>query len=339
MADVTIEKAKTFAEIIKEYGLNDEQVEFIQAYSKKRTTTRFEKEAAKLIGNPEMIKDWRYEGYYDTGYRGGDTCSLNHKLRYVHFARNIHTNESVKFGIKCVTDFFKLTPLALKLIRQGFNEANGEINECLAKFIKHGSFEKYVEKTDIVNRAEYVIENANNLLMRPYKDAFEESLLIGELMGFLTMKLPIPNWFEYRINSIYQREMTKLATPIDNDPLYKDSIAKAKKLITDSNFKANHADAYKTVNDMLAKLKQYSGLSPAAKVFFEKIVNVEWNVFDTILLDLKNKQRADFKDYTEFDFIQKILRDYDKYGMTEKQAAWVKKIHVRMTQPQLQTAL
>lgn len=338
VAELKVDKTKTFAEIISAYGLTQEQVEFYQSFSRKRTTTRFEKQAAAKVGDPEMIKDWRYEGYYDTGEFGRGKCSLGHKLRYVHFARNIKTGEQVKFGIKCVTDFFKLTPLALKLIRQGFNEANNEIKESLEKFVKFGSFEAYNAKTDIVNRANLVLENNPNALCRPYKDALEESLLVGEMMGFLAMKLPVPNWFEYKINNVYGREMHKLNTPVDNDPIYKEAIAKAKTLLTDLTFKSNHSVIYNTINDMLTKLREHSSMSPKAKDFFDKLVNVEWTKLDPIVKDLLAMNRTDFKAYSDWDFVQKVAGSYNQYGVSPKQAAVLVKIHKGYNQPGLQAA-
>ena len=99
------EKRKTFAEIIKEFGLNQEQVDFYRSYSMERSRLAYERVAAEQVGNTDLMEDWEYEGYYDAGFRGADHCSAGHALRYVHIAHNKKTDKRIKFGIICVRDF------------------------------------------------------------------------------------------------------------------------------------------------------------------------------------------------------------------------------------------
>ena len=156
---------KTFAEIIKEYGLNDEQVAFIKQYSMERSRRAYEKVAAREIGNDELIKDWTYAGYYDAGYRGADYCSAGHALRYVHIARNINTGKEIKFGIVCVRDFFNLTDVQIKFIKNGFAEANVEIQQVLDTYIKfNGDFNKYEEEYHYHKKLMTILDNDPSII-------------------------------------------------------------------------------------------------------------------------------------------------------------------------------
>ena len=77
---------------------------------------------------------WAYAGFIDTGYHGGDHCAFGHALRYLHIAWDVEksdieeaffgirynkrvekvledeANNAIKFGIKCVGDFFDIDP-------------------------------------------------------------------------------------------------------------------------------------------------------------------------------------------------------------------------------------
>lgn len=64
---------KTLGDYINDLGLTPEQVEFINSYSEMRAASRFEREALRIVGKPELIGDWVYGGYIDTGFHGGNT--------------------------------------------------------------------------------------------------------------------------------------------------------------------------------------------------------------------------------------------------------------------------
>lgn len=203
------ERKQTFAEIIKEYGMTDEQVAFLQQFSKERSCRAYEKVAESKIGSAELATDWKYNGYYDSGYRGAEHCSAGHALRYVHIAKNVKTGEEIKFGIKCVSDFFSITPVQLKFIQNGFAEANREIEDSINSYIKAGGdFDVYNKSVDdIASKLKAVIEYDANLLMRhdSYADAFLETMKVAEMQQFVDLKLPLPNSFKWTISSAYRR--------------------------------------------------------------------------------------------------------------------------------------
>ena len=306
-----VEAGKTFADIIAEYGLNQEQINILQDFSKKRTTTRFERLMAEEIGDPEMIKDFRYCGYYDAGYYGAGKCSVGHKLRYVHIAKNVHTDEEIKFGILCVTDFFKLTPLALKLIKQGFYEANKEITQSLEKFIEHGSFEKYNEKTDIVKKLEAVIEYANDRLPRPFYDTFEEMFTIGTMQSFLEMKIPVPDWFEFRVNEIYKDVQVMLR----NKPVFE----KLERFETEEINISN--DLREKIHNRIEFLKTRLATTTSAINGINKIVNTDWNsaVYYLEQIDESKLQKDQSNEV-------KHIKDTLYTGVTEEQLSKLKNI-------------
>ena len=219
------QRKQTFAEIIEQYGMNEEQVEFYQSYSKERSCFAYEKIAKRELGKTELIADWKYAGYYDAGYRGADHCSAGHALRYVHIAKNEKTGKEVKFGIKCVSDFFKITPTQLKFIKAGFNEANREIMNSIDKYVKYnGDYSKYTEHNKIDEKFHYVMEADSTMLMRKNGDQFEELLKLAEMTRLCDLRLPFPNEFEWKINSAYrsikymeEREARKVEEDNGND--------------------------------------------------------------------------------------------------------------------------
>ena len=199
------QRKQTFAEIIEQYGMNKEQVEFYQTYSKERSCLAYEKIAKEKMGSTELVADWKYDGYYDAGYRGADHCSAGHALRYVHIAKNIKTGEEVKFGIKCVSDFFSITPAQLKFIKAGFNEANREIMSSIDKYVKYdGDYAKYTERNKIDEKFHYVMDKDSTQLMRKYNDQFEELMKLAEMSKLCELRLPFPDEFEWRIGGAYR---------------------------------------------------------------------------------------------------------------------------------------
>lgn len=199
------QRKQTFAEIIEQYGMNAEQVEFYQNYSKERSCFAYEKIAKRELGTTELIADWKYAGYYDAGYRGADHCSAGHALRYVHIAKNEKTGKEIKFGIKCVSDFFKLTPTQLKFIKAGFNEANREIMSSIDTYVKYnGDYAKYTEHSKIDEKFHYIMETDSTELIRTRCDRFEELLKLAEMSRLYDLRLPFPSEFEWRINGAYR---------------------------------------------------------------------------------------------------------------------------------------
>lgn len=91
---------------------------------------------------------WEYGGFIDTGYKGGGYCTLNHPLRYIHIAwdvtvsdlnetffgqrfndddyelsRILESDHCIKFGIKCIADFFEVDKECVKSLQVAQREA------------------------------------------------------------------------------------------------------------------------------------------------------------------------------------------------------------------------
>ncbi len=88
---------------------------------------------------------WHYAGFVDGGYYGADSCTLGHTLRYTHlawdvtvsdidtaffgenytdsFEQAVQSNNCIKFGIKCISDFFEVSPECTKALQAAQREA------------------------------------------------------------------------------------------------------------------------------------------------------------------------------------------------------------------------
>ena len=311
------ERTKTFAEIIKEYGLNDEQVEFYKQYSMQRSAYRYEKVAAEKIGSAELVKDWKYKGYYDSGYRGADHCSLGHALRYVHIAENQKTKEIVKFGIKCVSDFFNITPAQIKFIKQGFNEANKEILDSIDKYVQwKGDFDAYEKKYHYKQYFEEVVNSGNASLLKFSYDEFENLLKIGEINCIFELKLFLPDSFEWYIERAKRqldyenRKKENLKKLMENELKIDQEVLKY--------LRTRHIVAWKTAQNII----DYSNkkeLSESQEILLRRLMSTNWETIDTYIDNVNKKQNTIKKGY---EYIYKDLLDaYTKYGFTKKQEA------------------
>lgn len=321
---VAEKKTKTLAEHIAELKLNPEQVEFLSSYSKLRAARRFEQEALRLVGKPELIGDWIYAGYYDTGYFGGGRCSRGHTLRYVHTAKNKVTNEEVNFGIKCVTDFFNLNPTVLKLVQQGVAETSREIIESLEKLREFKTFEAYIKKTDIAFKYEQVKTKI------PRNDSIQEMIRVGEMGAFLELKLPLPNWFEYRINNVFAREWAKKNNKwLKENPQYEELIINCKTLICDHKFQTEHANLWETINNIVNWMYEKQKLSPAQIGRLEKLAAIDYQEVDQLVAELKLLPDSVYKAQYEVGMVKDITKNYYDWGLTPKQVEVLRKTHKR----------
>lgn len=128
--------------------LNDEQIKLLKRYYLWFSQRIFDegqkqKRTLQVTNNPRKLQKqkelnamrnqggmWAYAGFIDMGYRGADYCTMGHPLRYVHLAWDIsvsdietsffgesydtdieeviNSNNCIKFGIDCISDFFEI---------------------------------------------------------------------------------------------------------------------------------------------------------------------------------------------------------------------------------------
>ena len=312
-------KKKTFTEIIKEYGMTDEQVEFYKKYSMERSRKAYERVAAKELGNAELINDWVYYGYYDAGYRGGDYCDAGHALRYVHIAHNVKTGKEIKFGIKCVTDFFNLSPAQIKFIKNGFNEANEEIQQAIDKYVYYkGDFDKYEEKYHYQAKLDYILEHQPNAL-RLDNDNLIHMLKLGEIQYIFTLKLFLPNIWERAINYTYnkvkrsEKEQTKQQVFQNNEQqqlmLY---------------LQQNHINIY----NIILSLTKSANPTDKQKSFLNKLMSTPWQQVDDIIQQVKDEKIKVKKGYMQQAYTD-IIYSFHNYGITEKQFNFLQKTLIK----------
>lgn len=306
---------QTFAEIIKEFGLTDEQVEFYKQYSLERSRRAYEIVAAEELGSDELVQDWRYNGYYDAGYRGADYCSAGHALRYVHLAQNVKDGRIIKFGIKCVTDFFKLTPAQIKFIKNGFAQANQEIQESLDEYIKwKGDFDKYEEENKLSAKLAFILEHDMNRL-KLASDDFMNMLKITEIKTLLNLRLFLPTYFKYSIDRAYRSIAREIGESLEHKKDDNKPVINPHQAIFDY-LQASHPDAYRTAVSIWNN-SQVTSLTEKQSSLFNKLMTTRWQEIDAIVKSVTSKQTMVKANY--FDIFDSLSNQYTKWGMSEKQ--------------------
>lgn len=130
---------------------------------------------------------WAYAGFIDTGRHGGDHCAFGHALRYLHIAWDVEKsdieeaffgirynkrveqvledegNNAIKFGIKCVGDFFDVDPSYKKFLMATQREtlkdmgtlynyySDGRQNDVNSSFTVMDNLIKYVQQSTARN--------------------------------------------------------------------------------------------------------------------------------------------------------------------------------------------
>lgn len=310
-------KKKTFSEIAKDFGMNDKQVKFLQHYSRERSRRAYEKVAIKEIGNNELISDWVYAGCYDAGHRGAEYCSAGHALRYVHIAKNVKTGKEIKFGIVCVRDFFNLTDAQIKMLKNGFAEANEEIQDVINTFVKfNGDFNAYEEKYQYKMKLEAVLEYKPSLLKFDTDD-LEHLFKLGLIRQAFNLNLPIPFTYAKQIYFAYremQKEIeSKQTYSIDKNDAYYDILV---------YLNTKHSDVFTTIMK-LRVLDDKKKATEKQQYFLHKLLNTKWHEFDQIADDYHKKTITINNSF--YDIFNNILNSYIKYGGTDKQLKILKK--------------
>lgn len=313
-------KKQTFDEIIKEYGMTEEQVEFYKKYSMERSRRAYEIVALKELGSSGLIDDWVYYGYYDCGRRGKEFCEAGHPLRYVHVAYNKKTGKELKFGIKCVTDFFNLSPAQLKFIKNGFNEANAEIQQGIDKFVKYkGNWDEYENKFHYEAKLDFIIENRPDML-RLDNDNLIHALKLAELRYMFHLKLFLPDNFEHLINYTYRQVKSQLEREQRQEQQTNlHPLLKTKKDIV-NYIRQNHDDIYK----IILSLTKSANPTDKQKNFLNKLLNTPWQQVDEIISGVKNQTIIVKNGFMRQSYMD-IISCYHQYGITEKQFNFLKK--------------
>jgi hypothetical protein len=316
-----MEKKKSISEFISDLGLNDLQKDFLNKFSKLRTAKKFEIEALRLIGRPELVKDWCYNGYKDTGSMGQGRCSRGHALRYEHYAKNIITEEVIVFGIKCVTDFFNLTPQQLKLIKQGVAETNQEIYQILEKLTKYKTFKQYEKENMIEHKLNLISKQPQHLLT---------------IVDFLNHQLPLPDILENEINKIWRSESSDrdFIEFFKDFPELRELTIKAQVIDDNSKFKERHLSIWKKIHDITSYLHKYKNISSGQMGLFKKLLNVDYDLIDGLISDLRLVNKTHYiqnSKFNELDLLKSFMTQYEEWGLTENQINLVKKIHKRLS--------
>lgn len=294
-------------------GMNDKQIFVINRLTKFRAAKEMEKQIGNLI-HKDVKAEYFYAGYKDTGHMGGDHCSKGHSLRYVHFAKNRETGEEIKFGIKCVSDFFNITPDQLKILKDGFVQTNKVVDQIIERFrAGNYNFEKMTKQFLAVK------DKVNN---------------IEVIANLLYVYLPLPYVYEREIAAAYekyenQQQFNKL---LDENPKYAGIVVMAK-LCQDSYLEKQHPEINEKINEILKYLDKHGKLSKPQIDFLAKLINVNYNEMDKVFEELdmvpSNRFRK-FNGYDEYQVYLNLKDSYKSYGLSEKQNELLNKIHTKM---------
>ena len=303
------------AETIKKYkyeGMTNEQIDVLNRFTQYKSATNTQKKMVEIIGESDMVKDWIYFGFIDTGRLGNDHCSMGHALRYVHYAKNLKTKETIKFGIKCISDFFNITPDKLKMIQQGFVEINTMVNDIVEKF----------------NNKKYDYEG----FKRKLNSISEKPEHYNEIKLLLDTGLPLPYSYEKEINSIFLKEETarEFDEFLDKNPKYCSLIVMAKLCSSDLIFKSKHPILFQKMNNIIRYLEQYRTLSDSQIKLLNKIILLDFDDIDNKIELISQLPRDKFLkrgNYDEYQVFKSIVLQYNDWGLSEKQVALIDKIY------------
>jgi len=323
---------KTMVQLLEEINLKDEQKEFLNQFSQIRTANRFEQFALDKIGQPELIKDWVYNGFIDTYEFPGDHCTRGHALRFVHFAKNIVTNEEVKFGIKCVSEFFHLTELQLKLIRKGFYETNRYISDCLSNLDEFGTFQKYDEVHHAIKKFELAkseMFEATDYIQDEGKQ-FKRLIEIGLFENFIKYELPFPKKVMKEIEFYYHKALRKM-TNLDAKQHFfalNPDMEKTMEIVDELLLKDGVPSHLKTqTQDIRNHFDMYSDLSYNQKRFLQKIASYNYELAKQVITQL-NKKRLNFGKFDK-ELFENLIFKFNKYPLTDKQIEVLNRINSR----------
>lgn len=306
-------KMKDVGKKFKYEGLTDKQINVLNRFTQYKAATTAQKKMAEIIGETYMINDWIYYGFVDTGVRGNAHCSMGHALRYVHYAKNLKTGEIIKFGIKCISDFFQIDAAKLKLIQAGFFEINDMVNNIIEKF--HNGYDF-------------------NFVENKLKSLNEKPQHYKEMLLLLENKLPLPYCYEKEINLIFTRENASIEFDefLDKHPEYLSLVIMAKFLSSDVAFKMNHPILFEKMNSIINCLEKNKSLTEAQLKLLNKIILLDFDDLDEKINALNLLPRSCFQirgNYNEYVVFKNIILQYNDWGLSEKQVSLINKLYDR----------
>ena len=172
-----------------------EQFSVIQQYYEYYTKYLFKtlRGSLRLNVSPSKIEnliqlkgdgDWEFAGMIDCLKKGAATCELNHPLRYVYFARNINNGQILRFGYRCVSDFFDLDDKGVQDLLKVKDEMFSELKELVAIKEKNLFFEHYTYDCQELGGLILSVKNIDKLL--------KVGPDMEKVVEFLRVKLPLP---------------------------------------------------------------------------------------------------------------------------------------------------
>lgn len=313
------EKALTtiIDELYTKHNISDEQKEFFKKYSRTRTAKLFEKKALETIGSAELKKDWIYNGYMDTGYFGGGKCSMGHTLRYVHFAKNIITNEEIKFGVKCVSDFFSLTEHQLRFISHGIVEVNYEIIQSLQFIEADHDITEYVKIGELFSK----FSEVKHLISANIREEMQEWVNIG---------LPFPYRLMKVLNSTYARmhNSTEFQMFLSDNPVIKEYYTKAQEFVCNPEM-SKFAGVLSEVKKIMENVHYYKNLQDWQRAKLDKFFSTDYDKVLQLVQDLTTvREKFNMRNFMESIAVD-IMSKYDVYGVSEKQMAILEKVYAK----------
>ena len=305
---------KNFAEICEEYNLTEEQVNFLHGFSMKQSMHAYERVAAEVASESKTIdKDWTYMGYYDAGYRCADHCSGGHALRFVHIAKNNKTNEKIKFGIHCASEFFNITPFQLKCIQKGYHEASTLINGTIKMLEEYGSFEEYDKQTSISMKLKAVIDEDASLLENPYNDEFEEMMKVSYIRQMVEdLKLPLPDVYHWTVRKAYDKLQ---------DMKSKKPVSDLSKELDEKIMYTRGYSNLKHISKVMEKLNasiEKGNISEKRLAFAQQLNAIDWKGINTKFrnFDISGKSFATDEDKTSY---ENLKYNFKMYGLNNDQ--------------------
>jgi hypothetical protein len=291
-------------------GMNDQQIFVINKLTKFRAARELEKQVGNLI-HKDVKSEWYYAGYKDTGYMGGDHCSKGHSLRYVHFAKNRETGEEIKFGIKCVSDFFNITEDQLKLLKDGFVQTNKMVDQIIERF-RAGNY-----KFDIITKKFLAVhDKVNNM---------------EAIANLLYVYLPLPQSYEIEICNAYEKHENQVEFQkfLDENPKYAGIVVMAK-LCKDSYLEQHHPKITAKIDEIFKYLDNHGKLTQAQIDLLGKLSITDYTETDKLFKELDTVPSEKFKKFNGYDEYQVYLSlkdSYKNYGLSEKQNNLLNKIY------------
>lgn len=294
-------------------GMNKEQIDVLNQFTQYRSATNIQKRMGNLIEDESDLNNWIYDGYVDSGKLGNDHCSMGHALRYVHFAKNIKTGETIKFGIKCISDFFDITPDKLKMIKDGFVQINRTVDDIVRKFNEGYDFKS-------------ISKRFNSLQEKPVH--YEAIQLL------LDVKLPLPYEYEQEINKIWSKKCAskEFEKFLDNNPQYLSIVVMTKMCINDEQFKTNHSNIYNKMNDIINFLEKNQRLSENQIKLLNKMIMLDFSDIDNKIEMLNKVPSNKFLvkgNYKEYDVFKSLIDAYENWGLSDKQVNLLDTIYNR----------